>query len=50
VTRLTAAARSRGIPVAEITETLAPASATFQAWQSRQLRALQAALVQAAAR
>jgi zinc/manganese transport system substrate-binding protein len=44
VARLTAAARKRGIPVVSITETLAPASATFQAWQVRQLRALVLAL------
>ncbi len=43
-------ARSAGIPVATITETLVPASATFQAWQVRQLRALQAALQEATGR
>jgi zinc/manganese transport system substrate-binding protein len=37
-------AKNEKIPVATITETLAPASATFQAWQSKQLKALQAAL------
>ena len=40
-------ARALGIPVVHITETLDPATATFQAWQSSQLRALQAALGQA---
>jgi zinc/manganese transport system substrate-binding protein len=50
VKRITDAAREKGIPVATITETLVPASATFQAWQSRQLRALQAALAKAAGR
>jgi zinc/manganese transport system substrate-binding protein len=50
VKRLTDAARRQGIPVATITETLAPASATFQAWQSHQLQALAAALAQAAGR
>jgi zinc/manganese transport system substrate-binding protein len=37
-------ARARGIPVAEITETLTPATATFQAWQTRQLQDLLKAL------
>ena len=37
-------ARARGIPVVAVTETLTPASATFQAWQTAQLRALLAAL------
>ncbi len=44
VQRFTAEARSKGIPVTTITETLAPASATFQAWQLAQLKALAAAL------
>ena len=44
VKRLTDAARKTGIPVTTITETLTPASADFQDWQSRQLRALAAAL------
>ena len=47
VERITQAARRRGIPVVPITETLSPASATFEAWQSRQLRALAAALAEA---
>jgi zinc/manganese transport system substrate-binding protein len=50
VKRITDAAKKKGIPVATITETLVPASATFQAWQSRQLRALQAALAKATGR
>src|SRR5256885_16171366 len=37
-------ARARGIPVAEITETLTPAGATFQDWQTRQLQDLLKAL------
>jgi zinc/manganese transport system substrate-binding protein len=41
------AARARGIPVAAVTETLSPATASFQDWQSAQLRALAAALHQA---
>jgi zinc/manganese transport system substrate-binding protein len=38
------AAEAKGIPVTTITETLVPEGATFQAWQVRQLRALQRAL------
>ena len=47
VQRLTSAARKRGIPVTTITETLSPATATFQAWQVRQLEALERALAKA---
>jgi zinc/manganese transport system substrate-binding protein len=50
VQRITDAARKKGIPVTTITETLSPASATFQAWQSRQLKALAAALAKATGR
>jgi zinc/manganese transport system substrate-binding protein len=50
VQRLTSEARSAGIPVVTITETLTPASASFQDWQSRQLRALQSALATATGR
>jgi zinc/manganese transport system substrate-binding protein len=50
VKRLTDAARKRGIPVVEITETLVPSTASFQEWQSRQLQALVAALAQATGR
>jgi zinc/manganese transport system substrate-binding protein len=50
VTRLTEAARAAGIPVVPITETISPASATFEAWQARQLRALAAALGRATGR
>ena len=50
VQRITGAARKRGIRVTTITETLTPASATFQAWQSRQLEALAAALAKATGR
>jgi zinc/manganese transport system substrate-binding protein len=39
-----AAAHASGIPVIAVTETLTPATATFQQWQTSQLRALQAAL------
>jgi zinc/manganese transport system substrate-binding protein len=40
-------AKARAIPVTTVTETLAPANATFQAWQVKELRALQAALAKA---
>jgi zinc/manganese transport system substrate-binding protein len=39
-----AAAKNQGIPVATVTETLAPANATFQDWQSAQLSGLADAL------
>ena len=39
-----AAARANNIPVSAITETLTPAGASFQAWQTAQLVALRAAL------
>jgi zinc/manganese transport system substrate-binding protein len=44
VARITDAARKRGIPIATITETLSPASASFQQWQVTQLEAILAAL------
>jgi zinc/manganese transport system substrate-binding protein len=50
VARITDAARKRGIPVTTITETLSPASASFQSWQVRQLRALALALGHATGR
>ena len=50
VQRLTDAARATGIPVTTITETLAPATASFESWQVAQLRALQAALARATGR
>lgn len=43
-----AACRKAGIPTATITETLVPASATFQAWQAHQLRGILTALDTAA--
>jgi zinc/manganese transport system substrate-binding protein len=43
-------ARAAGIPVTTITETLVPATATFQAWQVAQLQALAAALHEATGR
>ncbi|GAC1302114.1 MAG: metal ABC transporter solute-binding protein [Ktedonobacteraceae bacterium] len=41
-------AMANHIPVATITETLTPATASFQDWQSAQLRGIQSALAQAA--
>jgi len=37
-------AKTRGIPVVQITETMVPATATFQEWQTAQLKALLRAL------
>ncbi len=48
VTSLESKAVLQGIPIVPITETLAPASATFQAWQVSQLKALAHALARAA--
>ena len=42
-----AAAEAAGIPVVTITETLEPATATFQDWQVAQLTRIEAALAQA---
>ena len=50
IQRLNAIARQHGIPVSTVTETLSPATASFQAWQTGQLRALQQALHQATGR
>lgn len=44
------AAKRVGIPVTEVTETLSPAGASFQDWQSAQLRALESALAAASTR
>jgi zinc/manganese transport system substrate-binding protein len=44
VKALVAQARAKGIPVSDVTETLAPANLTFQEWQTRQLKQLLAAL------
>ncbi|MFF2147605.1 metal ABC transporter solute-binding protein, Zn/Mn family [Kitasatospora sp. NPDC058190] len=38
------AAKAQGIPVAQVTETLAPASATFQDWQTQELQGIADAL------
>jgi zinc/manganese transport system substrate-binding protein len=45
-----AAARRAGIPLVEVTETLAPPGASFQDWQAAQLRQLQSALNRATGR
>ena len=50
VKRLTAEARSVGIPVTTISETLVPASASFEDWQSRQLQTIERALASATGR
>ncbi|WP_035844331.1 metal ABC transporter solute-binding protein, Zn/Mn family [Kitasatospora azatica] len=42
-----AAAKAQGIPVATVTETLTPAGATFQDWQSAELQGIADALKQA---
>ncbi|KUM99480.1 ABC transporter substrate-binding protein [Streptomyces yokosukanensis] len=41
------AAKAQGIPVATVTETLAPAGATFQQWQTTELRGIEQALAKA---
>jgi zinc/manganese transport system substrate-binding protein len=41
------AARAQGIPVTTVTETLVPSTATFQAWQVKELRGIEAALARA---
>ncbi len=43
-------ATAQNIPIATITETLSPAGATFQAWQSAQLQGIEAALARATGR
>jgi zinc/manganese transport system substrate-binding protein len=50
VQRVNSLARAAGIPITTITETLAPASATFEQWQVAELRSLQSALHQATGR
>jgi len=49
VRTLVDAAKAAGIPVVPVTETLTPARAPFQAWQTRQLMALERALTRAGA-
>ena len=48
VRALVEAAKAENIPIVTMTETLVPAGATFQSWQSKQLAALQAALAKRA--
>ncbi|WP_411129990.1 metal ABC transporter solute-binding protein, Zn/Mn family [Streptomyces sp. x-19] len=43
-------AKDAGIPVATVTETLAPANATFQQWQATQLQVIEQALAKATGR
>jgi zinc/manganese transport system substrate-binding protein len=50
VQRLTELARTRGIPVVTVTETLVPASASFEQWQVAQLARLARALQEATGR
>jgi zinc/manganese transport system substrate-binding protein len=50
VAALVAEAKANGIPVATVTETLAPATASFQDWQVHQLAGIERALSQATAR
>lgn len=50
VQRLNDAARAAGIPVATVTETLTPEEASFQAWMTRELKGLGAALAKASKR
>ena len=50
VQRVNQLARAAHIPITTITETLSPASATFEQWQSAELRSLRAALHQATGR
>jgi zinc/manganese transport system substrate-binding protein len=50
VQQVNALARAAGIPIATVTETLSPATDSFQQWQDEQLRALSAALSRATGR
>jgi zinc/manganese transport system substrate-binding protein len=50
VQRVTSEAKAAHVPVVTVTETLSPATASFQAWQVAQLQALEAALKQATGR
>ena len=45
-----AACKAHGIPIAGITETMAPADTTYQQWQSDQLTGIEQALARAASR
>jgi zinc/manganese transport system substrate-binding protein len=50
VQRVNQLVRNRGIPIVAVTETLSPASASFQQWQTSQLLALRNALHEATGR
>jgi zinc/manganese transport system substrate-binding protein len=50
VVALVTMAKAAGIPVATVTETLVPVTATFQNWQAEQLQGIEQALSQATAR
>ena len=50
VQRVNDLARAAGVPIATVTETLSPASATFEQWQSAQLESLEQALHRATGR
>jgi zinc/manganese transport system substrate-binding protein len=50
IQHLNALARAQRIPVATVTETLTPATASFQQWQVRELRGIAAALDRATGR
>ncbi len=50
VQRLTALARANHIPIVTITETLTPATATFEQWQTAQLERIERALHEATGR
>jgi zinc/manganese transport system substrate-binding protein len=47
VERVSEIARAKGIPIATVTETLSPASESFEQWQAAQLEGLQRALHEA---
>ncbi|MGH2632367.1 MAG: metal ABC transporter solute-binding protein, Zn/Mn family [Tepidiformaceae bacterium] len=46
--RLVEAAKAKGIPIVDVTETLEPSTGTFQAWQTAQLQSLADALARRA--
>jgi zinc/manganese transport system substrate-binding protein len=50
IQRLNALARANHIPIATVTETLAPQNATFEQWQVAQLEGIERALLQATGR
>jgi zinc/manganese transport system substrate-binding protein len=50
VQRVTAEAKAAHVPVVTVTETLSPATASFEAWQVSELQALESALQQATGR